>query len=381
MKSKLLTVSLLAAAMFAGLGLAPVMAQNTNTPGIERAHQEISARIQQGISNGSITPSEAQALYQRGREIEFRENQFKSNGNASPQERQMLRADLDGLNADVERMMANRDVVRPVNNPGNNNTPGIDRTHQTITARIQQGIGSGDLTPSEAQALNRRSREIEIRENQFKSNGDTSPQERQTLRADLEGLSADVERMMTNSDVVRQGNTAGNNNTPGIDRTRQTIAARIQQGISSGDLTPSEAQALNRRSREIEMRENQFKSNGDTSPQERQTLRADFEGLSADVERMMTNSDVVRQGNNNTPGIDNAQDDIGDRIDEGVSAGRISEREARRLHRREREIERHEASFKSDGVVTSQERRQLRNEVTALRNEVERMLRKDRRRG
>ena len=290
MKSKLLTVSLLAAAMFAGLGLAPVMAQNTNTPNIERAHQEISARIQQGISNGSITPSEAQALYQRGREIEIRENQFKSNGDASPQERQILRADLDGLNADVERMMANRDVVRPGNSAGNNNTPGIDRTHQTITARIQQGISSGDLTPSELQALNRRSREIEIRTNQFKSDGDASQQERQTLRTDLEGLSADVERMMTNRDVVRTGN-------------------------------------------------------------------------------------------NNTPGIDNAQDDIGDRIDEGVRAGRITEREARRLHRREREIERHEASFKSDGVVTRQERRQLRSEVTALRDEVERMLRNDRRRG
>jgi ElaB/YqjD/DUF883 family membrane-anchored ribosome-binding protein len=290
MKSKLLTASLLAAAMFAGLGLAPVMAQNTNTPGIDRAHQEISARIQQGIGNGSITPPEAQALYQRGREIEMRENQFKANGNASPQERQILRADLDGLNADVERMMANRDVVRPVNNPGNNNTPGIDRT-------------------------------------------------------------------------------------------RQTIAARIQQGISSGDLTPSEVQALNRRSREIEIRENQFKSNGDTSPQERQTLRTDLEGLSADVERMMTNSDVVRQGNNNTPGIDNAQDSISDRIDEGVTAGRITEREARRLHRREREIARHEAAFKSDGVVTPQERRQLRNEVTALRDEVERMMRNERRRG
>jgi ElaB/YqjD/DUF883 family membrane-anchored ribosome-binding protein len=290
MKSKLLSVSILAAAMFAGLGLAPVMAQNTNTPGIERAHQEINARIQQGIANGSITPPEAQALYQRGREIEMRENQFKSNGNASPQERQILRADLDGLKADVERMMANREVVRPVNMPGNNNTPGIDRT-------------------------------------------------------------------------------------------QQTISARIQQGISSGDLTPSEALALNRRSREIEMRENQFKSNGDTSPQERQTLRSDLEGLSADVERMMSNRDVVRLGNNNTPGIDNAQDSISDRIDEGLRAGRITEREARRLHRRERDIARHEAGFKSDGVVTQQERRQLRSEIAALRDEVERMLRNDRRRG
>ena len=42
-------------------------------------------------------------------------------------------------------------------------------------------------------------------------------------------------------------------------------------------------------------------------------------------------------------------------------------------------IERHEANFKSDGVVTKQERRQLRNEVAALRDQVERMMRGDRR--
>ena len=34
----------------------------------------------------------------------------------------------------------------------------------------------------------------------------------------------------------------------------------------------------------------------------------------------------------------------------------------------------------SDGIVTLQERRQLRNELTSLRNEVERMMRNERRR-
>jgi hypothetical protein len=174
---------------------------------------------------------------------------------------------------------------------------------------------------------------------------------------------------------------AQNTNTPAIDRAHQTISTRIQQGLSNGSITPSEAQVLYRRGREIEMRENQFKANGNASPQERQILRADLDGLNADVERMMANRDVRRPGNNNTPGIDNAQDSISDRIDEGVSDRRITEREARRLHRREREIARHEAAFKSDGVVTPQERRQLRNELTALRDEVERMLRNDRRRG
>ncbi len=41
---------------------------------------------------------------------------------------------------------------------------------------------------------------------------------------------------------------------------------------------------------------------------------------------------------------------------------------------RERAITRHEASFKRDGVVTPQERRQLRDELNSLRADVERLL-------
>ena len=168
-------------------------------------------------------------------------------------------------------------------------------------------------------------------------------------------------------------------NTPGVDRAQQAISARIQQGLASGQITPSEAQALYRREREIQARENYYKSNGVATQQERQQLRADLDGLSADVERMIANRNVVGQPSTSTPGIDNREQQISNRIDEGVRSGRISQREARQLHRREREIERHEASFKADGVVTQQERRQLRNELSALRDDVERLMRNERR--
>ena len=175
------------------------------------------------------------------------------------------------------------------------------------------------------------------------------------------------------SPVMAQGTM-----TPGIDRAQQEISARIQQGLASGHITPSEAQSLLRRDREIQIRENRFKSDGSASPQERQQLRQDLEALRAEVERAIANPRVVGQQAGNTPGIDNSEFRISERIDEGVRSGRITQREARRLHSREREIERHEARFKSDGVVTQQERRQLRNELKALRDEVERMMRHDR---
>ncbi|WP_341905992.1 hypothetical protein [Polaromonas sp. YR568] len=175
--------------------------------------------------------------------------------------------------------------------------------------------------------------------------------------------------------------------TPQIDQTQQNISARIQQGMQAGRITPAEAQSLYRRDREITARESQYKSNGDMSPQERQQIRADLAALSNEVERLIANGAVAGQpgqpgypGNaGNTPGIDNAQYNVSQRIDEGVRMGRISQREAQRLQRRERQIQRHEMDFKADGVVTQQERRQLRNEVAALRDQIERMIQNDRR--
>lgn len=166
--------------------------------------------------------------------------------------------------------------------------------------------------------------------------------------------------------------------TPGIDQSQQVIGARIQQGMQSGHITPSEARDLYARDRDISNRESLYKSDGNVSQQERQQLRADMSALSAEVERMIANRSVVGQSGN-TPGIDNREFQISQRIDEGVRTGRISQREAARLQSRSRQIERHEAAFKADGVVTQQERRQLRSELTALRDQVERMMHNGRR--
>lgn len=198
MKSKLLTASLLASALFAGLGMAPAMAQGTNTPRIDQAQQAISARIQQGLASGHITPSEAQALYRRDREISMRENQYKANGIATAQERAQLRSDVDHLASEVERLMANRDVVRPgaVGNAGN--TPGIDNREYQISQRIDEGIRSGRINEREARKLQRREREIARHEAQFKADGVVTPQERRQLRNELAVLRDEVERMMRN---------------------------------------------------------------------------------------------------------------------------------------------------------------------------------------
>ena len=198
MKSKFFITSLLASALFLGLGLAPVMAQGTSTPALDRAQQAISARIQQGMASGHITPSEARDLLRRDREIDLRESQFKANGTATPQERQQLRVDVDRLGNEVERLMVNNDYVQQQANPAGT-TPGIDNRQLNISARIDEGVRSGRITQREARRLLNRERAIARHEATFKRDGVVTPQERRQLRDELARLNADVNRMMRNN--------------------------------------------------------------------------------------------------------------------------------------------------------------------------------------
>ncbi|SFU39196.1 hypothetical protein SAMN05216350_101708 [Polaromonas sp. YR568] len=164
--------------------------------------------------------------------------------------------------------------------------------------------------------------------------------------------------------------------TPGIDNAQQAVSDRIQQGLQSGRITPSEARALYRRDTEIQNREAAYKSDGRVTPQERQQLRNDMANLSAEVERAIANNRTVpvAQPGGGLGAIDSQQFAISQRIDEGVRSHRLSLQEAGRLQAREQAIERREAAYRADGVVTPQERRQLRAELTALRDEVERLI-------
>jgi len=207
MAPKFFTASLVASALLGALGAAPALAQGVQTPRIYQAQQDISARIQQGMASGQITPSEAQVLMRRERDIQMRENQFKANGAASPQERQQLRAELGALSAEVERMMANRDMVRPPGQSGN--TPGIDNQQRQIGQRIEDGVRSGRLHPREARRLHDRERELARREAFFKSDGVLSFQERRQLRDETAALRQDIERL------IEQGRGRGHGNGRG----------------------------------------------------------------------------------------------------------------------------------------------------------------------
>lgn len=194
MNSKSIALSLIASAAFACMGVAPAMAQSTNTPGIDIAQQQIRARIQQGVASGHLTQQEEQALYQREREIQFREIRMKRDGVATPQERHQLQQDVENMRAEVEAKLVNRQVA----SRQGGGAPAIDNAQQRVHARIEQGIRSGHITRREADRLFAKEKQISRDEARFKSDGRLTRAERQTLRDQVASLSRDVERKMSN---------------------------------------------------------------------------------------------------------------------------------------------------------------------------------------
>ncbi|MDO8298472.1 hypothetical protein [Lacisediminimonas sp.] len=183
--------------MFAIMGAAPALAQNTQTRGIDNTQQELRARIQQGVASGHISQQEEQALYQRERDIQFREIRMKQDGTATAEERQALRRDLDNMRAEVEAKMANREVRGQQQSA----TPAIDDAMQQLHARIQQGITSGDLSRRESNQLIAKENKIIRLEARYKEDGRVTPQERKTLRSQIAMLSREVERKMANRET------------------------------------------------------------------------------------------------------------------------------------------------------------------------------------
>ncbi len=167
---------------------------------------------------------------------------------------------------------------------------------------------------------------------------------------------------------------AQHSHTPGIDNAKQQIRVRIQQGIASGQITPREAESLYERERELQYREMRMKRDGNATPQERRQLREDLENMHAEVERKLANRHIATPSHSGTPGIDRAQHDIRARIQHGIRTGHLTQRESNILLAKERQLNRLEAAFKSDGVVTRMERQQLREELAMLSGDVDRMM-------
>jgi hypothetical protein len=174
---KFSAVVLTLAGVLAVVGSSHADANRTRDPGVNQRQHNQRERIQQGVKSGELTRRETGRLAEEQRDIRQLERGYKSDGRLTEAERRDLHHEQNQASRDIYRQKHD-DQDRP---PAAVRDPGVNERQANQTARIQQGVKSGELTHDEAQDLRSERRDIRDLEHTYKEDGTLTRDERRDL--------------------------------------------------------------------------------------------------------------------------------------------------------------------------------------------------------
>ena len=160
----------------------------TRDPGVNQRQHNQRDRIQQGAKSGELTRRETGRLAEEQRDIRQLERGYKSDGKLTEAERRDLHHEQNQASRDIYRQKHD-EQSRP---PAAVRDPGVNERQANQTARIQQGVKSGELTHGEAQELRTERRDIRDLEHTYKEDGTLTRDERQDLHKQLNQQSREI---------------------------------------------------------------------------------------------------------------------------------------------------------------------------------------------
>jgi len=160
----------------------------TRDPGVNQRQHNQRERIQQGVKSGELTRRETGRLVEEQRDIRQLERGYKSDGTLTGAERRDLQHEQNQASRDIYRQKHD-EQDRP---PAAVRDPGVNERQGNQTARIQQGVKSGELTHGEAQDLRTERRDIRDLEHTYKEDGTLTRDERQDLHQQLNQQSQEI---------------------------------------------------------------------------------------------------------------------------------------------------------------------------------------------
>ena len=163
-------------------------AHRTRDPGVYQRQQNQRERIQQGVKSGELTRRETGWLVEDQRDIRQLERAYKSDGTLTGAERRDLQHEQNQASHGIYRQKHD-EQDRP---PAAVRDPGVNERQANQTARIQQGVKSGELTHGEAQELRTERRDIRDLEHTYKEDGTLTRDERQDVHQQLNQQSHEI---------------------------------------------------------------------------------------------------------------------------------------------------------------------------------------------
>lgn len=161
---------------------------------------------------------------------------------------------------------------------------------------------------------------------------------------------------------------------PGVNARQQNQRERIQQGVRSGELTRRETRKAVESQRDVRQLERAYKSDGQLTARERADLHHEQNQASRQIYNQKHDAQarpaVVPAPAVRDPGVNQRQANQTGRIVNGVKTGELTKPEAQELRTERRDIRQLEQNYKSDGVLTKNERQDLHQQLNQQSKEI-----------
>ncbi|MBA3994122.1 MAG: hypothetical protein C0469_11395 [Cyanobacteria bacterium DS2.3.42] len=307
----------------------------TNIDNTDEGFSDVKRRITSNLSSGRLTIDEARTLKNQYDQAWNDRRSFKADGVLSPDEIRRLNQALDDLKANIAS-----------NTRDTQAWPGIDGQQVAQANRIEQGITSGRITRREYEELKAESDRIANFEARARANG-LQLDETLTLATDLSNFNLRISSSLNNGNTGGGGYNGGggNNDNEGrnFDLRQANVLRRIDESAANGRLTAAEADDLRADFRRLEQLETSYRRDGNLTAYELDVLRKGLDSINLELKG---NSDPVAI---EYPEINRKQQDLKNRINEGVARGRIRGFDAQKLNASLAWIASAEAAFRQSG--------------------------------
>lgn len=282
----------------------------------------------------------------------------------------------------------------------------INTRQAQLETQMQAGVTSGQLTPQEATDLKAHLDQIANLEGQYLADGNYSRFEVQTLLDDLNNFSLRLNMYLTNASntasipvpgattPLPQGrswyrrysrdNSGYLSNMAAfqadIDTKQAQLDAQITEATVQGRINWSETNQLRAELNRIAQQENQFTAGGRLSYRESQTLITDLDALTTRLTTLTSRPRSARwdrsgRHRNVSTRIDQHQSLLRQRINAGISSGRLTRTEANRLLNEESRIAALEERLRStNNRLSFDEQRRLFTELDQLSTKINKEL-------
>ena len=164
--------------------------RGTRDPGVNARQHRQHDRITQGVRSGELTRRETRRLAEEQRDIRQLERGYKSDGTLTTAERRDLHHEQNQASREIWQQKHDAQE-RPDGVPGVRD-PGVNDRQANQTARVVQGVKSGELTRPEAQELRTERRDIRQLDQDYRSDGSLTRDERQDLHQQLNQQSREI---------------------------------------------------------------------------------------------------------------------------------------------------------------------------------------------